>query len=197
MGAQRAGRWHFLGVPRARGVGSGHLNLGTRRGPPQRQLPDRRCTSLYNSPGGKVTPASRTWGLGLSCVCSQPSPTPSSPGWTEGKAILVLSLSPPQHPVPGDQHPPCIRCWALPVPESPAPAGPPPGYPGLTQNCPHRHIQPRTLATLGGRTWPPQPSLSARGSLTLRACTASACRQLPLGPGGMGHSPTPGAPTWE
>lgn len=210
MGAQGAGRWDFLRAPRARGMGSGHLNLGARRGPPQRQLPDRRCTPLDSSPGRKVTPASRTWGLGLSCGCSRPSPTSSSPGWTEGQASLVLSLSPPQLPIPGDQRLPRIRCWVLPVPKSPAPTGPPPGYPGLTQNCLHRRIQPRTLATLGGRTWPRQHSLSARGSLT------AADRQ----PGDCGHEGPPqlaeawpsgpaqpapdsschsglGAPTWE
>lgn len=84
-----------------------HALPGTRRGPHQGQVPERRRTSL-NGPGRRATPTAWAWGPGLSNGPSQPGP--SSPGRTEGEAAEVLNLSPTQHRVPGlGAATPCIR----------------------------------------------------------------------------------------
>ena len=107
------GRWPLLGLS-GPGWAQAPALPGTRRGPHEGQVPERSCASLYNGPGRRATPTSRTWGPGLSNGLFQLRP--SSPGRTEREATKVLSLLPTQHCILGGPAPPCI--WRQ------APAGP-------------------------------------------------------------------------
>lgn len=143
------GRWPLLGLS-GPGWAQARALPGTRRGPHQGQVPERRCTSLYNGPGKRATPTSWTWGPGLSNGPSQPGP--SSPGRTEGEAAEVLNLSPTQHCVPGRGGSNPLHSAAGPCQPQSHPRLQSPPCPGLTQSSPQRHTQPRILATAGGKT---------------------------------------------